>query len=97
MNIKPTSYVTKASSRSWSILVSGIVSTVAKIKFYNKYRLLNVYCEIFGMISYGEGRMSLQLRLRHMNECRIFHKIRSITFLLYTFYINRLVSSVHST
>ena len=52
------------------------------------YRLLNVYCEIFGMSSYCEGRTSLRVRLRHMNECRIFHNIHSITFLLYTFYIS---------
>ena len=31
---------------------------------------------------------------RHMNECRIFHNIHSITFLLYTLYINLIVSSV---
>ena len=54
---------------------------------YNNYRLLNVYCEIFGPSSYGEGRTSLRVRLRHMNECRIFHNIYSITFLLYSFYI----------
>ena len=36
------------------------------------------YCEIFGTSSYGEGRTSL--RLRHMNECQIFHNINSITF-----------------
>ena len=41
----------------------------------NNYRLLNVYCEIFGTSSYGEGRTSLRVRLRHMNECRIFHNI----------------------
>ena len=49
----------------------------------NMYRLLNVYCEIFGTSSYGEGRTSLRVRLRYMNECRIFHNINSITFLLY--------------
>ena len=27
------------------------------------------------------------MRFRHMNECRIFHNIHSITFLLYTFHI----------
>ena len=62
----------------------------------NNYRLLNVYWEIFGTSSYGEGRTSLRVRLHHMNECRIFHNIHSITFLLYTFYINCLVSSVQS-
>ena len=49
------------------------------------YWLLNVYCEIFGTSSYGEGRMSLRVRLLHMNECQIFYNIHSITFLLYTF------------
>ena len=39
----------------------------------------------------------VRARLRHMNECRIFHNIHSITFLLYTFYINLLVSFVQST
>ena len=29
-----------------------------------------------------------RVRLRHMNECRIFHNIHSIIFLLYTFNIN---------
>ena len=61
------------------------------------YRLLNLYCEIFGMSLYGEGRTSLRVRLRHMNECRIFHNINSITFLIYTFQINLLVSSELST
>ena len=54
-------------------------------------------CEIFGTNSHGEGRTSLRVRLRHMNLCRIFHNIHSITFLLYTFYINFLDSSVLST
>ena len=40
----------------------------------NIYRLLNLYWEIFGTSSYGEGR--------RMNECRIFHNINSITFLI---------------
>ena len=56
---------------------------------------LNVYCEIFGTSSYGEGRTSLRVHFGHMNECRIFHNIHSITCLLYTFYSNCLVSSVH--
>ena len=49
----------------------------------NIHRLLNLYCEIFGTSSYGERRTSLRVRLRHMNECRIFHNINSITFLSY--------------
>ena len=57
---------------------------------YN-YWLLNVYCEIFGTSSYGEGRTSLRVRLRHMNVCQIFHNIHSIIFVLYTFYIYLLV------
>ena len=60
------------------------------------YKLLNVYCEIFGTSSYGEGRTSLRVRLHHMNECRMFHNIHSMTFLLYTLYSNLLVSSVLS-
>ena len=48
-------------------------------------------------VHHGEGRTSLRVRLRHMNECRIFHNIHSITFLLYTFYINLLVSLLLST
>ena len=51
------------------------------------HRLLNLYCEIIGMSSYGEGCMSLQVRLIHMNECWIFHNIGSTTFLLYYYYI----------
>ena len=31
-------------------------------------RLLNVYCEIFGTSLYSEGRTSLRVHLRHMNE-----------------------------
>ena len=61
---------------------------------YNIYRLLNVYCELFDTSSYGKGRTSLRVRLCHMNECRICHNIHSITFLLYTFYIHCLISSV---
>ena len=59
----------------------------------NIYRLLNVYCEIFGTRSYGKGRTSLRVRVRHMNECRIFHNIHSLTFLLYAYHIYLLVSS----
>ena len=39
----------------------------------NNYQLLNVYCEIFGTSSYGDGRTSLRVHLRHMNECRIYY------------------------
>lgn len=41
--------------------------------------------------SYSEGRTSLRVRLRHMNECRIFHNIKSITFSLYTQNLNCLL------
>ena len=51
--------------------------------FVNIYRLLNLYCDIFGTSSYREGRTSLRLHLRHMNECRTFHNINLVTFLLY--------------
>ena len=63
------------------------------IDFVSIYRLVNVYCEIFGTHFLWQKRVCL----RHINECRIFHNIHSITFLLYTFYINLLVSSVQST
>ena len=56
----------------------------------NGYRLLDVYCEIFGTNSYGEGRTSLRVRLRHMNECRIFRNIHSTTFLILTMLPNTL-------
>ena len=41
----------------------------------------------------------LRVRLRHMNECRIFHNINSITFLLYTLtiFILRLIMLLTST
>ena len=42
---------------------------------FNNYRLLNLYCEIFGTSSYGEGCT------RYMNECQISHNLNSITFL----------------
>ena len=63
----------------------------------NIYRSLNIYCEIIGTSSYDEGRTRLRVRLRHMNECRKFHNIHSIPFLLYTFYINCLVLFAQST
>ena len=33
--------------------------------------------------SYGEGRTNLGVRLRHMNECRIFHNIHSTMKLMF--------------
>ena len=80
------------SRQSFFSLMKSLVSNLCSI-----YRLLNLYCEIFGTSSYGEGRTSLQVRLRHMNECQIFHNINSITFLSYAFHINLLVSLVLST
>ena len=59
----------------------------------NIYRLLNVYCEIFGMSSYGDGHTSLRVRLRHINECRIFHNIHSITFFIIYRYLLHLSST----
>ena len=35
-------------------------------------RLLNVYCEIFGTSSYGDGRTSLRVRLRDMKNAEYF-------------------------
>ena len=43
-------------------------------------RLLNVYCEIFGTRSYGGEALANSCVLRHMNSCRIFHNIHSITY-----------------
>ena len=60
------------------------------IRLRNICRLLNVYCEIFGKSSYGG------VRLHHMNACRVFHNIHSITFLFDTFNSNLLVSSLLS-
>ena len=60
------------------------------IILYDIYRLLDIYCEIFGTSTYDEGHTSLPVHLRHMNECRIFHNINSVTFyyipLKYSFY-----------
>ena len=50
---------------------------------YERYiikRLLNVYCEIFGTSSYGGDALASSCVLRHMNSCRIFHNIHSITY-----------------
>ena len=42
---------------------------------FDIYRLLNVYCEIFGTRSYGGDALASSCVLRHMNSCRIFHNI----------------------
>ena len=50
---------------------------------YERYiikRLLNLYCEIFGTRSYGGDALASSCVLRHMNSCRIFHNINSITY-----------------
>ena len=52
---------------------------------------------ILGSSSYGEGRTRLQVRLRHMNECRIFHNINSIAFLLYSPKIFKISSQINIT
>ena len=44
----------------------------------------------------AKDALSLRVRLRYMNECRIFHNFNSITFLLYTFSFNLLDSSMFS-
>ena len=94
---------TTVDSQTYEIILRIICQVIEKFILYYveqtqcTYRLLNVYCETFGTSSYGEGRTSLPVRLRHMKECQIFHNIPSITFLLYTFYIDLLVSSVLST
>ena len=51
-----------------------------KYKWYIIKRLLNVYCEIFGTRSYGGDALASSCVLRHMNSCRIFHNIHSITY-----------------
>ena len=51
-----------------------------KCKRYIIKRLLNVYCEIFGTRSYGGDALASSCVLRHMNSCRIFHNIHSITY-----------------
>ena len=55
-----------------------------KCKRYIIKRLLNVYCEIFGTRSYGEDALASSCVLGHMNLCRIFHTIHSITYKYYT-------------
>ena len=50
------------------------------IKRYIIKRLLNVYCEIFGTRSYGGDALASSCLLRHMDSCRIFHNIHSITY-----------------
>ena len=85
--------VSRMSTYCFMSLPVGLEPKILHKKIYTQnslYRLLDIYCKIFGTSSYGEGRMSLPVRLRHMNQCRIFHNIHvhSITFLLYTFYIN---------
>ena len=51
-----------------------------KCERYIIKRLLNVYCEIFGTRSYGGDALASSCVLRHMNSCRIFHNIHSITY-----------------
>ena len=43
-------------------------------------RLLNVYCEIVGTRSYGGDALASSCVLPHMNSCRIFQNIHSITY-----------------
>ena len=48
-----------------------------KCERYIINRLLNVYCES----SYGGDALASSCVLRHMNSCRIFHNIHSITYI----------------
>ena len=41
---------------------------------------MNAYCEISGTRSYGGEALASSCVLRHMNSCRIFHYIHSITY-----------------
>ena len=60
-----------------SVLLNLYINSPQYASFYI-YRSLKLYRGIFGTSSYGETRTSLQVRHRHMNECRIFHNINSI-------------------
>ena len=67
----------------------GIITTNGKLLLqrYIIKRLLTVYRKIFGTRSYGGDALASSCILRHMNSCRIFYDIQSIT---YKYYILRL-------
>ena len=54
-----------------------IVTTMSRLP---AKRLLNQYCEIFGTRSFGGDALASSCVLCHMNSCRIFHNINSITY-----------------
>ena len=93
--------VSRMSTYCFMSLPVGLEPKILHKKIYTKNsssRLLDIYCKIFGTSLYGEGRTSLRVRLRHMNQCRIFDNIHvhSIIFLLYTFHINsRFIRTVY--
>ena len=64
-----------------TLRIAAKVNTRVIITRFSTYRLLNEYRKIFGTSSYGEDA-HLRVRLRHMNECRIFYDILSITFFI---------------
>ena len=74
----------------WTLLSHCLFTTVE-----NLYTI-EFTLEIVGTSSYGEGCTSLQVHLHHMKECQIFHNTKSMTFPLYTFNTNLLLSSALS-
>ena len=60
----------------------GIINTNRKLLLqrYIIKRLLTVYRKIFGTRSYGGDALASSCILRHMNSCRIFYDIQSITY-----------------
>ena len=60
----------------------GIIAANRKslLQRYMIKRLLTVYRNIFGTCSYGGDAIASSTILRHMNSCRIFYDIQSITY-----------------
>ena len=73
--LKKYQYSNAATKDLWNSF-SGVSTKKDKFMAY-EYTVI-VFCHLYN------GK---QVRLRHMNECRIFHNIHSIAFLLYTFNI----------
>ena len=65
-----------------TIIMHGIINTSRKLLLqrYIIKRLLTVYRKIFGTRSYGGDALASSCILRHMNSCRIFYDIQSITY-----------------
>ena len=60
----------------------GIITTNRKLLLqrYIIKKLVTVYRKIFGTRSYGGDALASSYILRHMNSCRIFYDIQSITY-----------------